>query len=148
MDSRVFRGTYLQSDHRLVVAKVRVKEVHNSGDWVTSEVCRISELKKKAWVRWMDDPGKVELKVEYLRLKALSKKKVTEAKEKWWREQAQELGERYEECLRAGMGGSLLRNLKVLRSSQALHILCCAGKGWSYQAVYSGGEIGEVEGAS
>ena len=25
LDSRVFRGTYLQSDHRLVVAKVRVK---------------------------------------------------------------------------------------------------------------------------
>ena len=181
LDSRVFRGTYLQSDHRLVVAKVRVKfkvmrkkkkvvphryvknikslskneceeyekcvrsvfekckfeelevswmefkvvlpvqEVRNIGDWVTSEVCRISELKRKAWVRWMNDPGKVELKVEYLRLKALSKKKVTEAKEKWWREQAQELGERYEECLRAGMGGSLLRNLKVLRSSQALH---------------------------
>ena len=118
LDSRVYRGTHLQSDHRLVVAKIRVKfkvmkkrkgvfkpgyvvdtkslsrnqceayekfvkdeskcemyEVEmawstlrkvllearrvlpikveqKSGDWVTEDVCKISDEKQRAWLTW------------------------------------------------------------------------------------------------
>ena len=49
---------------------------------MTEDVCKISDEKRKAWLKWRNDPLVMSFRMEYMRLKALSKRKVAEAKER------------------------------------------------------------------
>ena len=97
-----------------------LKVEQKSGDWVTEDVCKISDEKRRAWLTWRNDPLVMSFRMEYMRLKALSKRKVAEAKEKWWSEQVKLIGDAFEDGLRNGKSGSVLKDLKRLRNGQCL----------------------------
>ena len=103
-----------------------IKVEQKSGDWVTEDVCMISHDKRRAWLTWRNNPRNnplvMSFRMEYMRLKALSKRKVAEAKEKW-SEQVKLIGDAFENGLRNGKSGSVLKDLKRLRNSSHTSVI-------------------------
>ena len=186
LDTRVFRSTRLQSDHRLVVSKLRLKlkvkrktlqpfvkyqlnpcllmpeqvdtfrkvlteelkqdptgevekdwntfkdSLHKAQsclptvplkeekDWVTDEVREMSRKKQEAWMRWSKSPDNSSFKEQYMRLKDLSRKCADKARDEWWEAKAVEAEEMHERAIKNGSGGSLVRDLKLLKNKQNL----------------------------
>jgi len=187
LDTRVYRKTHLQSDHRLVVSKIRLKlkakrrigqkllkyqlnprlleaeqiaafrkvlndelntnpvgevepdwstfkmSLHKAQsslptvplavekDWVTEEVRVMSKKKSEAWMSWAKSPGNCELKEAYQVLKVQSRKCADKAREEWWEAKAVEAEELHEAAVRKGHGGSLVKDLKLLKDKQKLN---------------------------
>ena len=188
LDTRIYRKVYLQSDHRLVVSRVRLKlragrkrarrhprvivnrkllqqqqvqqfqrvleegwktqgsgdveqawsefktallEVQStlpltpeedSGDWVTEGVHDVARRKQEAWLRWTKNPDNTILKESYQQLKRQSRLTADVAWEAWWRAKAEEAEYRHEVAISEGRGGSTVRELRLLKSSQKLRV--------------------------
>ena len=88
-------------------------------DWVTDEVREVSRRKQEAWMRWVKSPSSSHLE-EYQELKVLSRRCADKACEVWWEARAEEAEKLHEAAVRQGHGGSLLRELKLLRCRQKL----------------------------
>ena len=89
-------------------------------DWVNDEVREVSRKKQEAWKRWVKSPESERLKGEYQQLKMMSRKCAEKAHEEWWEAKAEEAERLHEAAVKLGHGGSLLRDLRLLRNEQKL----------------------------
>ena len=87
-------------------------------DWVSDELRNLSQ-KKDAWLR-LRDVGKhsctADLKLEYQRLCKLTKIAAEKARKAWWSARAVEAERRAWVVEQSGHGGSLIKELRLLRS--------------------------------
>ena len=74
--------------------------------------------KQEAWVRWKKKVDSPKAQAEYHHLKKLTQTAVEKAQNAWWEDRVEEIERKYEMALKSGMGGSLLKDLRVLQSSQ------------------------------
>ena len=81
---------------------------------MTDEACEVAWKKQEAWMRWVKSPGNVSLKQEYQKLKVQSRKCAEKARVEWWEAKAEEAEKLHEAAVRLGLGGSLLKDLKLL----------------------------------
>ena len=95
---------------------VRREEV----DWVNDEVREVSRKKQEAWVKWVKVLGSERLKRKHQQLKVVSRKCVDKACEEWLVAKAEEAERLHEAAVRLGHGGSLLKDLRLLRCGQKL----------------------------
>ena len=91
-------------------------------DWMTDEVRKVSQEKQEVWMRWIKSPGNDTLKQEYQRFKVQSRKCVDMTKEKWWEAKAEKAEQRYVMVVRLGHGGSILKDLRLLKFRQKLKV--------------------------
>ena len=93
-------------------------------DWTTDEMREISEIlekKVRTWVMLKRYPNDPNLKVEYQRLKLLRKRLLHEsARNAWWETKPEEAESMYEKAVKQGRGSSLLKEFRLLQSSQSL----------------------------
>ena len=95
----------------------------SEADWVTEELKELSKKKQKACMRWKKTPNAdPQLRVEYQRLKALTRRAAERAHNAWWEDRAAKAERMYEMALKSGRGGSLLKDLKVLQCSQQFKV--------------------------
>ena len=181
LDTRVYRSTYLESDHELVIStlkfKIKAKRHHLSSaprrltcnppdsarevfketlsaafcsdatecgveetwvafrdamerayetlpelpsrveaDWVTDELRNLTRKKRDAWLRLCGNTSDDSLRQEYQRLRKLTKAAAESARNNWWSERAAEAERRARATERAGQGGSLIKELRLLKS--------------------------------
>ena len=181
LDTRVYRSTYLESDHELVISTLRFKikakrhrlsstprrltrnppdSVRESfkeilsaalysnstrcgveeswvafrdamgracealpelppraeADWVTDELRSLTRKKRDAWLRLCGNTSDDSLRQEYQRLRKLTKAAAERARNNWWSEKAAEAERRTRATERAGQGGSLIKELRLLKS--------------------------------
>ena len=92
-------------------------------DWVTDEVCATSRKKQDLWMKWSKSPDNshpMSFKEQYMRLKDLSRKCADKARDECWEAKAVEAEEMHERAVKNGSGGSLVRDLKLLKNKQNL----------------------------
>ena len=180
LDTRVFRSTYLESDHELCVSTVKfkikakrhfckpssrhqthslsdsslsafrstlsaalsrsqgtgieetwcsfrdaMKEAHHmlpevpqrhEADLVTDELRNLAKKKRSAWLRLRDDSSSESLRRDYKRLRKATKVAAEKARNSWWSRQAAEAEQRAWAAEQAGHGGSLIKELRLLRA--------------------------------
>ena len=73
-------------------------------------------------MRWIKVPDNTSLKESYQQLKLQSRRVADEAREAWWRAKAEEAECRHEIAVLQGRGGSMLKDLCLLKRSQKLRV--------------------------
>ena len=89
-------------------------------DWVIDEVSEVSKKKQEVWMRLVKFPSDGESKRAYQELKVLSRKCADRPREEWWEAKAAEAQWLHEIAVSLGRGGSLLKDLNLLRCKQNL----------------------------
>ena len=188
LDTRVYRSTYLESDHELVIStlrfKIKARRHHPSSaprrltrnlpdsaresfkatlsaafgsdmlgsnveeswtafreamekayetlpelppraeaDWVTDELRTLSRKKRDAWLRFSNNTSDESLRQEFQQLRNLTKTAAERARNSWWSERAADAERRAAAPERAGQGGSLIKELRLLKSKPASSVL-------------------------
>ena len=90
-------------------------------DWITDEVRNLSNKKKEAWLLLRDTASSGDHRypnatAEYRRLRRLTKVAAEKARNAWWSARATEAEQRARMSQQLGHGGSLIRELRLLRS--------------------------------
>ena len=90
-------------------------------DWITDEVRNLSNKKKEAWLLLRDTASSGDHRypnatAEYHRLRRLTKVAAEKARNAWWSARATEAEQRARMSQQLGHGGSLIRELRLLRS--------------------------------
>ena len=89
-------------------------------EWVTEELRNLSRKKREAWQRmWQSDgphPNNTALRDQYKHYCKLTRDAAERARNKWWSDRAAEAEKRAQVAEREGQGGSLIKELRLLKS--------------------------------
>ena len=89
----------------------------NNPDWITDEFINLSRKKCDAWLKLKNAASQdtSHLRIEYNNLKKLTRVAAEKAHNSWWSEHPAEAERRAHFAVQQGRGGSLIRELRLLK---------------------------------